>query len=120
MKPRHAVTLALVGFSTVIAIAGCGIEYSPKPDPSMAGWKCPDPDKMPSIVTYSTPPCIWILGALFASKSCQDQLKVKRETALGCVAEQSPTPTAIPLHSVNSDAQLRIEKAPDKLYKVKE
>jgi hypothetical protein len=105
MRFRHAAALTLVGFFTAIAANGClflypvGVEYHPNPDPSLhvAGWKCPDPDKMPRIVTYATPPCSWIPGAVLVSNSCLDRLQVKRDTALGCVAS-SPiaTPTFTP------------------------
>ena len=100
MNPRHAAALALVSLLTLALIEGCTFPYGlgiyyPDPSIHLAGWKCPDADKMSHVVGYWIPPCAWILnGALF--ESCKDKEIANLNEARGCVPEPGPTVTATP------------------------
>ena len=90
MNPRHVAALV---FMVLVFFAGCFVAYEPDPSIHVAGWKCPDPDKMSHLVTYKVPACGWLPGAIFF-KTCFDKTVVAVEEARGCVPEASPTPTA--------------------------
>jgi hypothetical protein len=96
---RHAAALALVGFLALTSITGCAppisMDYYSDPSLHLAGWKCPEPDKMSHLVTHSNPPCASLPGGLFF-KSCMDETIAGSETARGCVAESSATPASVP------------------------
>jgi hypothetical protein len=99
MNLRHAAALALLGFFALTSITGCAppisMDYYSDPSLHLAGWKCPDPDKMSHLVTHSNPPCSWVPGGLLF-KSCMDETVAGSETARGCVAESSATPASVP------------------------
>lgn len=61
MKPRHAAALA---FIVLVFLGGCALVYYPDPSIHIAGWKCPEPDKMNHFVAYEDPPCAWIPGGV--------------------------------------------------------
>jgi hypothetical protein len=101
MKPHHAVALALVA---LIFCAGCeavSVYYYPDPSLHVAGWKCPDPDKMSHLVTFADPACAWVPGEIF-TKSCEDKRVAAAEQARGCVPDASPTAASTPAVSAHN------------------